>query len=130
MLISILRGQTVSVALDAKGFGTSIVSDPPLAPSLDLGAHFADSKFQRSFRLTNRGRRMQQLSWSTEGHNPMQHRANIRKASNFNPNDMKYKDMIRDLKMPSAPTFQIVPSRLSIKPGESFVVNLEGSSDM
>ena len=73
------------------GFGTSIFSDPPLAPSLDLGAHFAESKCIWKFKVTNRGRRSQALTWSTEGHNPVQHKLSIRKASKVNPNDMRYK---------------------------------------
>lgn len=38
--VSIQNGQTHTVALSATGTGSTIVSDKPFAPSLDLGTHF------------------------------------------------------------------------------------------
>lgn len=38
--VSIQDSQTCTVALSATGTGTTIVSDRPFAPSLDLGTHF------------------------------------------------------------------------------------------
>lgn len=38
--VSIQNSHTHTVALSATGTGTTIVSDRPFAPSLDLGTHF------------------------------------------------------------------------------------------
>lgn len=65
--ISIADGTAFTVALLAEGRGTTIVSQPPLLAGVDLGPHFSNGPCQHQFRLTNHGRRMQALSWTTEG---------------------------------------------------------------
>lgn len=65
--ISIADGTTFSVTLVAEGRGTTIVSQPPLLAGVDLGPHFSNGPCQHQFCLTNHGRRMQALSWTTEG---------------------------------------------------------------
>ncbi|KAG5849417.1 hypothetical protein ANANG_G00110180 [Anguilla anguilla] len=65
--LAVLDSRTHTVPVSAAGKGTTIVSDRPFAPSLDLGAHFSSGPCQYHFRLTNRGRRSHQLYWMTEG---------------------------------------------------------------
>ena len=65
--ISIADGTTFTVALVAEGRGTTIVSQPPLLAGVDLGPHFSNGPCRHQFLLTNQGRRMQALSWTTEG---------------------------------------------------------------
>ena len=64
-------GRTFTISLSAEGTGTTIVSDPPLLPGVDLGPHFSNGPCQHQFKLTNKGRRMQALSWTTEGFSAM-----------------------------------------------------------
>ena len=67
LCISIADGTTFTVSLVAEGRGTTIVSQPPLLAGVDLGPHFTNGPCCHQFHLTNHGRRMQALSWTTEG---------------------------------------------------------------
>ena len=67
MTVSIVKGPIVTIPVQAKGLGTTIVVEPSLVPTLSLGPHFAKSLCVRKFKLTNCGRRHQALTWSNEG---------------------------------------------------------------
>ena len=62
-----MDGPTRQIPLNASGNGTTIVADPPMSPTLNLGPHFCKTPCRRTFRLTNQGRRHQSLVWSSEG---------------------------------------------------------------
>ncbi|KAM9351917.1 LOW QUALITY PROTEIN: hydrocephalus-inducing protein homolog [Symphorus nematophorus] len=64
--VSIQHSQTHTVALSAIGTGTTLVSDRPLAPSLDLGTFFSHGSCQYHFTLTNCGQRKHRLDWQTD----------------------------------------------------------------
>ncbi|XP_014668502.1 PREDICTED: LOW QUALITY PROTEIN: hydrocephalus-inducing protein homolog [Priapulus caudatus] len=68
--IDIENGQSITIPTSAIGQGTTIVSEPPLGPVADLGYHFSNFPLSRKYRLTNRGRRHHQITWSTAGHLP------------------------------------------------------------
>lgn len=70
----------------AYGSGTTIASEPPLAPAVKLGPQFSCQPVKRWFKLTNRGRRPQQIYWTTEGFLPYR----TRKKTEYNPEDMKF----------------------------------------
>jgi len=70
--INFENGPVRTIPLSGVGRGTTLVSDPPMNSVLDLGPHFSRSVFQRTFRLTNSGRRHQSIIWSTEGFPLMQ----------------------------------------------------------
>ena len=82
--INITDSQIQTVSLMAYGSGTTIVSDPPLAPVVKLGPQFSCQPVRRSFCLTNSGRRPQQIYWTTEGFAP--HRT--KKKPEYNPDDI------------------------------------------
>ena len=84
--INITDSQIQTVSLMAYGSGTTIVSDPPLAPAVKLGPQFSCQPVRRSFCLTNSGRRPQQIYWTTEGFAP--HRT--KKKPEYNPDDMRF----------------------------------------
>ena len=84
--INISDSQFLTVSLSAYGSGTTIVSEPPLAPAVRLGPQFSCQPVSRMFQLTNRGRRPQQIYWSTEGFPPFR----TRRKPEYNPEDMKY----------------------------------------
>ena len=84
--ISVVDSQTHSIHLTAAGTGTTIVSDPPMAPTVNLGPILSSRLCTRTFRFTNKGRRSQQIFWTTEG---FPH-ARTRKKQDYNPDDVKY----------------------------------------
>ena len=47
--------------------GTTIVTDPPMMPTVNFGPQFSHNTCSKIFKLTNNGRRSQQLYWMTEG---------------------------------------------------------------
>ena len=57
----------MTVSLSAEAKGTTIVSYPSLTECIDLGPHFSKGLCQKQFTLINKGRRLQALSWSTDG---------------------------------------------------------------
>ena len=84
--ISVTDGQLHTVLLSAQGTGTTIVSEPPMAPIIDIGAIFTSRPCTMKFRLFNRGRRSQQIFWSTEGF-PL---VRSKKKKDYNLEDVKY----------------------------------------
>lgn len=72
--LEVVKGATVTIPVSAHGYGTTIVTDPPLAPSFDLGPHFAKSICVQKVKVTNKGRRHQALVWGTEGFVRQRHR--------------------------------------------------------
>ena len=66
MQISITEGPTRSIPLSAVGHGTTIVSDPPMIPKINLGPQFCRTPFRQVYTLTNSGRRHQSLVFSTD----------------------------------------------------------------
>ncbi|MGH0129444.1 UNVERIFIED_CONTAM: hypothetical protein FKN15_002207 [Acipenser sinensis] len=59
------NSQTHTIPVMATGTGTTIVTDRPFAPELNLGARFSSGSCQYHFKLTNMGRRCHQLYWMT-----------------------------------------------------------------
>ncbi|XP_077982980.1 hydrocephalus-inducing protein homolog isoform X2 [Glandiceps talaboti] len=125
LAISFVNSQVRTVAVSAYGQGTTIVSDPPFTPAVDLGPHFSNNPCKRIFKFTNKGRRHQQMFWSTEGFLPMK----TRKLPEINPKDVKYQRMPMP-PPPPTPVFSLTPSRFELEPGQSIDVLLEGSSDI
>ncbi|XP_033625714.1 hydrocephalus-inducing protein homolog [Asterias rubens] len=125
LAINFENSQTRTIKLQAYGHGTTIVSFPPITPSIELGHHFSSGPCRRMFTLTNRGRRHQQLFWSTEGFNPIKLK---NKDPYYNPLDVKYQRMPPP-PPPPKPVFSITPSRFELEPAESIDVVVEGQSD-
>lgn len=84
--INISDSQIQTVGLMAYGSGTTIVSDPPLAPAVKLGPQFSCQPVKRWFTLMNSGRRPQQIYWTTEGFLPYR----TKKKTAYNPDDMRF----------------------------------------
>ncbi|OCT82470.1 hypothetical protein XELAEV_18025000mg [Xenopus laevis] len=117
--LMIENSNTYFIPLHAKGIGTTIVTDKPFAPVLNLGAHFSAGPCQYHFTMTNRGRRTQQLYWMTDGFSLQRKRsqpANIKTGAT-------------NSKITS-PVFKLRPSRMELTPGQSVDVLLEGFSDL
>lgn len=81
------NGQVLSLNISAQGTGTTIVTEPQFGPVWDLGAQLSCRTFQQKIRITNKGRRAQQIYWMTDGFAA----SKVKKKQNFNQDDMKYR---------------------------------------
>jgi len=128
LTIVVFDGVSFTVVLNAEGRGTTIVSHPCLQPSVDLGSHFSQGPCQRQFTLTNRGRRVQALSWTTEGFSA----AKLKKAEiEWSSRDALDIATKRSQRLPpelKKPLFQIIPDKFVLEPYQSQTVTLQGSS--
>ncbi|KAL6479129.1 hypothetical protein MHYP_G00125620 [Metynnis hypsauchen] len=114
-----------TVTISAIGKGTTIVTDRPFAPSLDLGAHFSSGSCQYHFRVTNKGSRLHQLYWSTEGF-PQFRRRGPPPTNTFREGKARSPLVTPPL---DAPVFTLSPVWLELAPGQSANMLLEGSCD-
>ncbi|XP_049580395.1 hydrocephalus-inducing protein homolog [Syngnathus scovelli] len=115
--ISIQGSQNLIVALSATGTGTTIVSDKPLYPNLDLGIHFSHGSCDFHFKVTNYGLRVHRLYWKTECSSGRTFLPSISAGKSWGP-------QIED-----KPVFSISPTRMELFPGDSVDMVLEGSSN-
>lgn len=121
--LSFQESQVRYIPLTGYGQGTTIVSDPPLTPQLNLGPNFSNRPLKKSFKLTNKGRRHQQLVWSMDGFGPV---GKARKdLAAYNPLDMKYRN-VPPPPQPPKPIFSLNPNRFDLPPGASFEMFIEG----
>ncbi|XP_035275425.1 hydrocephalus-inducing protein homolog [Anguilla anguilla] len=127
--LAVLDSRTHTVPVSATGKGTTIVSDRPFAPSLDLGAHFSSGPCQYHFRLTNRGRRSHQLYWMTEGFPQFRRRGNPASHGNGAREGRRRDPLLTPPAPPEeGPVFSLRPLRVELPPGRSVDMVLEGSS--
>lgn len=127
--ILIKRGVNFTVFLRAQGQGSTVVSSPPLQPGINLGTFFSRSPCQQQFKLTNRGRRMQALSWVTEGFSAAKVKKVEMEKKSLDMQDVKIKQLYNKLHVMEAPKkrlFRIVPEKFVLEPQESCLVTLEG----
>ncbi|XP_042303381.1 LOW QUALITY PROTEIN: hydrocephalus-inducing protein homolog [Sceloporus undulatus] len=118
------------VPIQATGIGTTIVTDKPFAPAINLGPHFSLDPCRYRFRITNRGRRTHQLYWMTEGFPPFRQRTASLPAIN-STKDTRGKGSAHHPKVdPQFPVFKLRPLRMELTPGQSVDMQLEGSSDI
>ncbi|XP_073420456.1 hydrocephalus-inducing protein homolog [Dendrobates tinctorius] len=113
----ITDSSTNLIPVFAVGTGTTIVTDRPLAPVVNLGAHFSAGPCCYHFTMTNCGRRTHQLYWMTEGFPQFSKRQHLPSLKPGAPNPE-----------PQGPVFRMLPSRMELNPGQSIDVVLEGSS--
>ncbi|XP_045894276.1 hydrocephalus-inducing protein homolog isoform X2 [Micropterus dolomieu] len=130
--IAIQDSQTHTVSLSATGTGTTIVSDRPFAPSLDLGTYFSPGSCQYHLKLTNHGQRIHRMHWRTEGF--------LKKCKNLSGQTIlpplsaaRNKDIVGCGSLLSTsrekPVFSLSPSHVELFPGCSIDMVLTGSSD-
>ncbi|NWI09406.1 HYDIN protein, partial [Crypturellus soui] len=120
--LAIENNSTYEIPVQAVGTGTTIVTDKPFAPELDLGPHFSQEPCCYRFRIANRGRRTHQLYWTTEGFAPFRQRERLPalpRAKGRNP--------AQNLR-PTSPVFKLRPLRMELAPGKAMDMTLEGSS--
>ncbi|NWH50429.1 HYDIN protein, partial [Fregata magnificens] len=116
------NSHTYVIPMRAVGIGTTIVTDKPFAPELNLGPHFSLDPCCYRFKITNKGRRTHQLYWTTEGFAPFRQGDRLPAVSNT-----KGKDSSQSPK-PACPVFKLRPLRMELMPGKTMEMTLEGSS--
>ncbi|NXU58594.1 HYDIN protein, partial [Turnix velox] len=116
------NSNTYVIPVRAVGVGTTIVTDKPFAPELNLGPCYSLNPCTYCFKITNKGRRIHQLYWTTEGFPP------FRQRDRFPPiPDTKGKGSSQSLK-PTSPVFKLRPLRMELMPGKTMEMMLEGFS--
>ena len=132
MNILIERGVNFTVFLSAQGKGTTIVCDPPLMPSINLGTFFSRGSCQREVKLTNKGRRVQALSWVTDGFSATRVKKVEMERKSRDMADIKIRKQLHSKRqevVPKMPLFRIIPEKFILEPQESCVVMLKGHCD-
>ncbi|XP_043979545.1 hydrocephalus-inducing protein homolog [Gambusia affinis] len=135
MEISIRHGRTHSVSLSATGTGTTIVSDKPLGPTLDLGTHFYFVPYEYKFKLTNLGLRHHRMFWKIGGF-----LASTKQQINFSGrtalppiSPSRQRDSVKRKSTPSTNreknVFSLSPACVDLSPGCSVDMVLTASAD-
>ncbi|NXF97015.1 HYDIN protein, partial [Eubucco bourcierii] len=115
------RGYAIPVR--ALGVGTTIVTDRPLAPELNLGTRFSLAPCSYSFKISNRGRRRQQLWWSTAACSRPAKCQQLPARSSTQAKASSWSHTA------ACPVFQLRPARMDLAPGQTIEVVLEGFSN-
>ncbi|VDL90357.1 unnamed protein product [Schistocephalus solidus] len=103
------------VELRAFGKGTTIVFEPTLPATLNLGQHFDTTPLRRAFRVRNRGRRLQRLIWSIED-------LHVHSKTNKHSNEEAVNNAA------SALEITILPNRFELAPGKSTELIIEAKA--
>ncbi|XP_054864966.1 hydrocephalus-inducing protein homolog [Amphiprion ocellaris] len=134
--VSIQDSRTLAVRLSATGTGTTIVSDEPLGPSLDLGTHFSHESCEYHFKLTNSGQRRHLIYWRNAGFpsSTKTRKGDTSPGRTFLPpipTPRQRGGLNRGSLISSRekPMFSLSPARVELFPGDSVDMVLKGCSD-
>jgi len=125
LTIRVLQGINFSIPLRASGIGTTIMSEPKILPGVHLGTFFTHGQCKSTFTLTNRGRRPQALSWTTDGFSASLLKKTEMYIRRQDPDDIRVRQkiqaMVKDDKNEAfrKPVFQVVPDKMVLEPLES-----------
>ncbi|XP_074783220.1 hydrocephalus-inducing protein homolog isoform X2 [Athene noctua] len=113
------NSHTYVIPVRAVGTGTTIVTDKPFAPELNLGPHFSLDPCCYHFKITNKGRRTHRLYWSTAGFGPFRQRDRVPAVSTTEGQGSSQSPR------PACPVFKVQPSRVELMPGKTTEMVLE-----
>ncbi|XP_057569314.1 hydrocephalus-inducing protein homolog [Hippopotamus amphibius kiboko] len=128
IILDIENSNTYQIPVQASGIGSTIVSDKPFAPELNLGAHFSLDTYYYRFKLTNKGRRVQQLFWMNEDFCPQEKLSKKRLVKKGRAKSQPQTQCSQAPRDPQSPVFQLHPIRMELYPGQTIDVILEGYS--
>ncbi|KAB0347974.1 hypothetical protein FD754_012831 [Muntiacus muntjak] len=128
VVLDIENSNTYRIPVQASGVGSTIVSDKPFAPELNLGAHFSLDTYYYHFKLTNKGRRAQQLFWMNEDFCPQEKLNRKKLAKKDRAKSQPQVQCCQAPREPHGPVFQLHPVRMELSPGQTIDVILEGYS--
>ncbi|KAM9376112.1 hydrocephalus-inducing protein-like [Pholidichthys leucotaenia] len=135
LMVSIQDGQRHNILLTATGTGTSVISDKPFGPRLDLGTYLSHGPCEYRFTLTNCGQRVHLMHWKNDtfGTPSKTHKgSNTSKRPNLPPIFKQWDIWNCGLPHSSSvqnPIFSLSPSRVELFPGCSVDMVLTGYSD-
>ncbi|XP_030334371.1 hydrocephalus-inducing protein homolog [Strigops habroptila] len=116
------NSHTSVIPVQAVGIGTTIVTDKPFAPELNLGPHFSLDPCCYSFKITNKGQRTHLLYWTTEGFTMFHRRDRLPPINNTKGK------VSSQAPSPAFPVFKLQPVRAELMPGKTVEMLLEGTS--
>nr|XP_012627881.1 hydrocephalus-inducing protein homolog isoform X3 [Microcebus murinus] len=125
VILDIENSNTYQIPVQASGIGSTIVSDKPFAPELNLGAHFSLDTHYYRFKLTNKGRRIQQLFWMNESFRPQGKLSKKDQVKKGCANGQLQPNGSQELRGSQNPVFQLHPVRMELYPGQTIDVILE-----
>ncbi|NXY09427.1 HYDIN protein, partial [Pteruthius melanotis] len=111
------------ISVQAVGIGTTIVTDKPLAPKLDFKHHFSFTPCRYPFKVTNKGRRMHRLYWTTEGFRI------FRRSTRPPALGGTKSENASQIPRPGSPVFKLQPVLMDLRPGQTVEMVLEGCSN-
>ncbi|XP_071613168.1 hydrocephalus-inducing protein homolog [Heliangelus exortis] len=110
-----------AIPVRAVGIGTTIVTDKPFAPELNLGPHFSLDPCCYHLKITNQGRQTHRLYWTTEGFGPFHRHSRLPAISH--PKGRGFPQHPQ----PPSPVFKLHPRMMELRPGKTMEMMLEGS---
>ncbi|NWS72026.1 HYDIN protein, partial [Crotophaga sulcirostris] len=113
---------TYMIPVQAVGMGTTIVTDKPFAPELNLGPRFSLVPFCYRLKVMNKGRRTHLLYWTKEDFFTLRQCHHLPALNN-----LKGKDSSQSPRS-ACPVFKLRPLRMELMPGKSMEMVLEGFS--
>ncbi|KAM7040273.1 hydrocephalus-inducing protein homolog [Acridotheres tristis] len=122
MKVFIENSHPTIISVQAVGTGPTIVTDKPLGSVLDLTTHFSFSPCRYRFNVTNKGRRVHRLYWSTEGFSVSGQSARLPALRGT-----KSRDASRDHRAGSS-VFKVRPQQVDLRPRQTVEMVLEGCS--
>ncbi|XP_059006937.1 hydrocephalus-inducing protein homolog [Mustela lutreola] len=128
VVLDVENSNTYRIPVQASGVGSTIVSDKPFAPELNLGAHFSLDTYYYRFKLTNKGRRVQQLFWMNEDFRPQGKLSKKGRAKKGLAKSQPQPQGSQESRVPLGPVFQLHPVRMELYPDQTIDVILEGYS--
>ncbi|XP_048966658.1 hydrocephalus-inducing protein homolog isoform X3 [Canis lupus dingo] len=128
VILDIENSNTYRIPVQASGIGSTIVSDKPFAPELNLGARFSLDTYYYRFKLTNKGRRVQQLFWMNEDFHPQDKLSKKGLAKKGLVKNQPQPQDSQEPRAPQSPVFQLHPVRMELYPNQTIDVILEGYS--
>ncbi|CAN8186510.1 unnamed protein product [Coccothraustes coccothraustes] len=105
--------------LVALGTGTTVVTDKPFAPELNLGYQFSLVPCIRQFRVTNKGQQFYRLFWSVECYSPPEQEGQGVSDLSSSQDDSQSPKR-------ASPVFGLEPVSMDLKPGQSEDMVLRG----
>nr|KAF6318524.1 HYDIN axonemal central pair apparatus protein [Pipistrellus kuhlii] len=124
VILEIKNSNTYRIHVQALGIGSTIVSDKPFAPELNLGAHFSLDTCYYHFKLTNKGRRVHQLFWMNERFHP----ENKPSKKGAAKRRLAKRPGSHEVNRSQSPVFQLQPVRMELYPDQTIDVTLDGYS--
>uniref|UniRef100_A0A8C8TUT7 HYDIN, axonemal central pair apparatus protein n=1 Tax=Peromyscus maniculatus bairdii TaxID=230844 RepID=A0A8C8TUT7_PERMB len=128
VILEVEHSNTYRIPIQATGIGSTIVSDKPFAPELNLGAHFSLDTHYYRFKLTNKGRRVQQLFWMNDDFHPEGKQSKKELVKKGPTGSRRQSQVSQETMDTGSPVFQLHPVRMELYPGQTIDVILEGYS--